>query len=93
MSSRYVEDSALSPEELKKCYTDLKEKMQVVLYYMDQCLNYLNDLENDLISSYSIDGEKISSIKIENMKSTLSQRINTLRRYIMPEINVMKNSF
>ena len=92
MSTRYVDESNLSPEELKKCYSEFREKLQIVLYYMEQCVYYLNYINNDLFDVYSINGEKLNSIKIESMKKNIKQKTNYLRYTIIPELRNMENS-
>ena len=92
MSTRYVYENTLSPEELKKCYSEFREKLQTVLYHMEQCVYYLNYINNDLFDVYSIDGEKLNSIKIETMKKNIKQRTSYLRYTIIPELRKMENS-
>ena len=41
---------------------------------MEQCVYYLNYINNDLFDVYSINGEKLNSIKIESMKKNIKQK-------------------
>lgn len=92
MNTKYVLQTNLSGEELKKEYATLREQIQCALYYMDQSLYYLKYINNDLFNIYNVDNEKISSIEIEKMKEVLKQRTNYLRYTTLPEIQRIENS-
>ena len=93
MNVNFVYEYNLGAEGLKKTYIELEEKLQLVLYSMQQCMYYLNYINNDLFDVYKIDNEKVDSIKIQKMKEKLKQRINYLRYTVIPEIQIIKNNF
>ena len=76
-------DSTMS----KYYYETLRDRVYSIIYYLRKSINSLNDVDNKILSNYTIDDSGVDNVLVESVREELVSRVNYLNYTIIPALN------
>lgn len=69
-------------------YEKLKNNVNNIIYYLSKSIDELESVDGILIKDYNINDDIVKNVSIKFIKEELINKINYLRSYVIPSINM-----